>query len=268
MIAALALVGAIGPAAAQTATARDAFSAGAEVQRALLERDRADYRAARGAEERASEALDEALGAYDRALRPRRPALDDVDSAAGDVVAARATLEIAAARTERLREAIHERLRALEVLARGAPTEAATVPPGSIDLTGRWRVAVAPQGLMGTFHLDQDGAVVTGTYTLTDGSGGSLRGSVAGERLRLDRIDRSSGFDAVYEATVDATEQRIDGTWTPTILSSGGPGGGTWSAVPAASAAAEGLEAPPAEAIEDEELEGDTVLEEENEETP
>jgi hypothetical protein len=268
LLALVALTLAGSPAAAQTASGSDAFTVGAEVQRALLERDRADYRAARRAEERAQEALDEALTAYDLALRPRQPALDDVETAAGGVASARSRLEIAAARCERLSEAIRERLRTLDVLAEGESVEAATVPPGSIDLTGRWRVAVSPDGLLGTFHLDQDGAVVTGTYTLTDGSGGSLRGSVAGERLRLDRIDRTSGFDAVYEATVDVAEQRIDGSWTPTILSSGGPGGGTWTAVPAGSAAAEDLEPPPADGLEAEELEDESVLDEDDEETP
>lgn len=262
---ALAWVAGVPAAHAQTGAGRDAFTAEAEVQRALLEQDRAEYRAARRAEERASEALDEALAGYDRALRPSRPALADVAAAADAVAAARSRAEAAADRSARLREAIQERLRILAVLAGRSPTEAAAVPPGSIDLTGRWRVAVAPQNLLGTFHLDQDGAVVSGTYTLTDGSGGSLRGSVSGERLRLERIDRTSGFDSIYEGSIDPAAPRIDGVWTPTILSSGGPGGGTWSAVPAESPAAEDLEASPPEAIEDEEaLEDETVLDAED----
>lgn len=259
-LAVLALVAGV-PAAEAQGGGRDAFTAKAEVQRALLEQDRTEYRAARRAEERATEALNEALAGYDQALRPRQPALADVAAAADAVAAARSRVEAAAARSARLREAIQERLRVLAVLDGRSPTEAATVPPGSIDLTGSWRVAVAPQNLLGTFHLDQDGAVVSGTYTLTDGSGGSLRGSVSGERLRLERIDRASGFDSIWEGTIDPAAPRVDGVWTPTILSSGGPGGGTWSAVPADSPEAGGLEASPPEAIEEEEaLEDDTVL--------
>jgi hypothetical protein len=254
------------PAAAQSAAGRDAFTAEAEVQRALLEQDVADYRAARRAEVRAREALEEALAGYDQAIRPRRLALADVEAAGDAVAAARARLGVAAADSARLSAAIHDRLRALAVLDGRTPAEAATVPPGGIDLTGRWRVAVAPQGLLGTFHLDQDGAVVTGTYTLTDGSGGSLRGSISGRMLQLERIDRSSGFDSVYHATVDPTGPRIDGTWTPTILSSGGPGGGTWSAVPAGSAAAEELEPAPPEAdeLDEEDLGDETFFDEDD----
>ncbi len=263
---AVALVVAPRPADAQAAAGRDAFTAEAEVQRVLLEQDVDDYRAARRAEDRARAALEEALAGYDQAIRPRRLALVDVEAAGDAVATARARLGVAAAESARLSAAIHDRLRALAVLDGRAPAEAAAVPPGGLDLTGRWRVAVAPQGLLGTFHLDQDGAVVTGTYTLTDGSGGSLRGSISGDQLRLERIDRTSGFDSIYYATVDAAAERIDGTWAPTILSSGGPGGGTWSAVPAGSAAAEDLEpaSPGAGDVEEEDLGDETVLDAED----
>jgi len=246
------------PAAAQ----RDAFSAHAEVTRALLRQDLADYRTARQEEGVAREALDEALAAYDQAVLPARPGLAEVEEAAAAVTAAAARLDLAAAESGRLRENVAERLRTLAVLGGRAGAEAAAVPAGAIDLTGRWRVAVAPGGLLGTFRLDQDGAVLDGTYTLTDGSGGSLRGAVTGRRVRLERVDRTTGFDSIWEGEVDPARRRIDGTWTPTILSSGGPGGGTWAAVPAESPAAEGLR--PAEPAGGEGLE--ETLEDEPEE--
>jgi hypothetical protein len=236
---AIAAVLAATPAAAQ----RDAFAAHAEVTRALLRQDLAAYRIARQEEESAREALDEALAAYDQAVSPARPALAEVEATAAAVTAAAARLDLAAAESARLRENVSERLRTLAVLGGRAGTEAAAVAPGATDLSGRWRVAVRPGGLLGTFSLDQDGAVLAGTYTLTDGSAGSLRGAVTGRRVRLERVDRTTGFDSIWEGEVDPARRRIDGTWTPTILSSGGPGGGTWAAVPADSPAADDVEA-------------------------
>lgn len=233
----------IGPSATPAAAQGDAFAAHAEVTRALLRQDLDAYRIARQEEVSAREALDDALAAYDQAVAPARPALAGVEEAAAAVTAAAARLELAAAETARLRESVSERLRTLAVLGGRGGTEAAAVAPGAIDLSGRWRVAVRPGGLLGTFSLDQDGAVLAGTYTLTDGSAGSLRGSVSRRRVRLERVDRTSGFDSIWEGEVDPARRRIDGTWTPTILSSGGPGGGTWAAVPADSPAAENLEA-------------------------
>lgn len=230
-------------AAAPAAAQRDAFAAHAEVTRALLRQDLAAYRIARQEEESAREALDEALAAYDRAVSPARPALAEVEEAAAAVSAAAARLELAAAESVRLRENVSERLRTLAVLGGRGGSEVAAAAAGAIDLGGRWRVAVRPGGLLGNFNLDQDGAVLAGTYTLTDGSAGSLRGSVTGRRVRLERVDRTTGFDSIWEGEVDSARRRIDGTWTPTILSSGGPGGGTWAAVPADSPAAENVEA-------------------------
>jgi len=255
---------ALAPFAAAPAEAqRDAFTAHAEVTRALLRQDLAAYRTARQEEETAREALDEALAAYDQAVQPGSPALAAVETAAAEVTAAQARVELAAAESERLRGRIAERLRTLAVLGGRAGGEAAAVAPGAIDLTGRWRVAVAPGGLLGTFRLDQDGAVLSGAYTLTDGSGGSLRGAVTGRRVRLERVDRSTGFDSIWEGEIDPARRRIDGTWSPTILSSGGPGGGTWAAVPADSPAAEDLR--PAEPAGGQELQEDLEEDEEPE---
>ncbi|MEM7048223.1 MAG: hypothetical protein AAF604_01130 [Acidobacteriota bacterium] len=95
---------------------------------------------------------------------------------------------------------------------------------------GRWLINVQPEDLSGTFRLRQNGAVVTGTYTLGDGSAGSLRGTFVDGELELERVDRSLGFDRIFLGRLSTTGNEIEGTWQPTTLSDGGPGGGTWTA--------------------------------------
>lgn len=100
------------------------------------------------------------------------------------------------------------------------------------DLTGRWNVAIEPGGLRGVFDLRLDGTLVTGVYQLSGGWKGSLRGTLIGENVRLERIDTQQGFVAVYNGrlvTRDGT-RRLEGSWDSTNLAAGMPVAGSWVA--------------------------------------
>ncbi|OYW00585.1 MAG: hypothetical protein B7Z61_13225, partial [Acidobacteria bacterium 37-71-11] len=66
------------------------------------------------------------------------------------------------------------------------------------ELSGRWSVAIEPGGLAGVFDLRLDGTLVTGVYQISGGWKGSLRGTLVGGDVRLERIDTQQGFVAVY----------------------------------------------------------------------
>jgi hypothetical protein len=98
-------------------------------------------------------------------------------------------------------------------------------------LTGRWDLAVQP-GLEGTMYLVQQGTLISGTYALSGGWTGSFRGTVVGNKVRLERIDSQLGFAAIFYGEVDLTADpdAIQGRWEATQLATGLPSAGGWSA--------------------------------------
>jgi hypothetical protein len=101
---------------------------------------------------------------------------------------------------------------------------------GRDDLSGKWNVVIEPGGLRGTFDLLLDGTLVSGVYQLSGGWKGSLRGTLVGGNVRLERIDAQLGFAAVYTARLVSRggEKRLEGTWDATNLTAGMPVSGTW----------------------------------------
>lgn len=98
------------------------------------------------------------------------------------------------------------------------------------ELSGRWNVNVEPGGLRGSFDLRLEGTLVNGTYQLSGGWKGSLRGTFIGGSLRLERIDAQLGFVAVYTGRLAGGEadRRLEGSWEATNLAAGMPVSGTW----------------------------------------
>ncbi len=107
--------------------------------------------------------------------------------------------------------------------------EEATLASGD-ELSGRWLVTIDPGAMKGNFDLRLDGTLVTGVYQLSGGWRGSLRGTLIGGDIRLERIDTQEGFMAVYTGRLVTRngERRLEGTWEATNLAAGMPSSGTW----------------------------------------
>lgn len=198
---------------------------GLDLERRLLVQDLA-------AAEQAQVAVTEARTAVDQAVAAIRQSTEagaaPADLAAGATALAQARGLLAAADqgAAQALASLDERVRRIVLMNRLLGTGP---PPAVPDvLTGPWGVTITPTDLEGVFRLQQNGTVVGGTYRLENGRTGSLRGTYVAGRLRLERIDTQSGLDAIFEAEVLPAEGRLVGTWRPTILSSGGPGGGDW----------------------------------------
>jgi hypothetical protein len=102
-------------------------------------------------------------------------------------------------------------------------------PPDAVS--GRWAVSLDPGALRGVFHMTLDGAIVAGDYTLDGGYSGSLRGTLVGDRLRLERVDSTLGFSTIYYGRVARDAASIAGTWEATTFGSGSASSGVWKAV-------------------------------------
>ena len=98
-------------------------------------------------------------------------------------------------------------------------------------LTGEWNLKVQP-GLTGSMYLVQQGTLISGTYELSGGWTGSLRGTLVADKIRLERIDSQLGFAAIFYGEVDleADPDAVRGRWEATQLATGLPSAGGWSA--------------------------------------
>lgn len=99
-------------------------------------------------------------------------------------------------------------------------------------LSGRWAVWIEPGEQRGVFRMSLDGTLVSGDYSLEGGYSGSLRGTLVGDRLRLERVDSRLGFATVFHGRLARDGQAITGTWESTTFGSGSPGSGRWRAQP------------------------------------
>jgi hypothetical protein len=222
-------------AAAPQAVAPAAPSAGIQIEtelrleRKLLALDLAAYDEARTRERQVRVRVDEVAAQLDEALRGEALSLGALEALHEQLDAAREAARTAAARVDGGLQRLEERLRRIGFLE----SELGGRPAGERrdPVSGRWRVRILPQDLSGTFELHLAGTVVTGSYTIEEGGSGSLRGTLSGTRLRLERIDSRRGFDAVFEGTVAAGGGLVTGSWTATELAAGEPERGGWSAI-------------------------------------
>jgi len=149
-----------------------------------------------------------------------------------DLRLAEAELEAVLGQARDLRAAMISLEQEIDLI--GRRIEALRNGPGRHEdpLSGRWRLAVDPGGLEGEVRLELDGTLVTGVYTLSGGWYGSLKGTLVGDKLRLERIDSQLGFAAILYGQLFTAEDppRIQGTWEATNLSAGLPSSGTWIA--------------------------------------
>ena len=73
---------------------------------------------------------------------------------------------------------------------------------------------------------------MSGDYTLEGGFSGSLRGTLVGDRLRMERVDSQLGFIGIFYGRLARDGSSVAGTWELTTFGVGAAGQGKWRAVP------------------------------------
>jgi hypothetical protein len=99
-------------------------------------------------------------------------------------------------------------------------------------LSGRWNVTMDPGEQRGVFRMALDGTIVSGDYSLEGGFTGSLRGTLVGDRLRLERVDSQLGFVGIFYGRLARDGSSLAGTWESTTFGAGAAGAGRWRATP------------------------------------
>jgi hypothetical protein len=209
--------------------AAEALAVNIAIERQLLAEDLLAYAEARDRENAALRSVDDGLRSFDAALvGEEQVSQSAVARLASSLREARADAARWSDEADRLREALSERLRRLALLQRRA-TEARQGGPEAVDpVSGSWMVRVLPSGRTAIFELSLDVTVVVGSYRTETGGRGSLRGTLVGDLLTLERIDSQQGADLVYEGRLDRDRGEVRGTWRSTLLSVGEPAAGSW----------------------------------------
>lgn len=219
------------PAAAQTVVRHLEIEAGLADRQieSVLER----YRAARSREVAARGRAEELSGELDRALDAGGTPVADLEALSTELADVGARAEAAGTEARLLRHDLLDLLRRREAIAaelrrvRGAPAD---LPD---PLTGTWELTLdlgaGREDRRGLLDLTLDGTDVRGTLGLDDGSFGSVTGTFAGGRLRLERVSAEGGLDMALDGRV-AADGSLTGTWRPLVLGRGEPPGGTWEA--------------------------------------
>jgi hypothetical protein len=128
-------------------------------------------------------------------------------------------------------ERIVERRRNVALLAEELRSKVR--PAATADLlSGKWNVTMDPGEQRGVFHLALDNTIVSGDYTLEGGFSGSLRGTLVGDRLRMERVDSQLGFIGIFYGRLARDGSSVAGTWESTTFGVGAAGQGKWRAVP------------------------------------
>ncbi len=176
----------------------------------------------------ALQALAEAAQSVDQEIAAARPRIEELERRVRDREVAEAALTVLARRVTETQLRLMEHLRrqaALRQVLDKLPSLPATDP-----ISGRWRVEIASPASSGTFELRLEGSQISGSWEL-GARRGSLRGSFAARRLRIERVDPERGLDGIFEGEVDPLLGTARGVWTPVELAVGEAGGSSWSAV-------------------------------------
>jgi hypothetical protein len=210
-------------------TVLEMFRAEAEIEKKLLANDLTNLATV---QEQLRAASDRLLRLGDDLLRAQRDGEDLGSFTARSIDLRHAEAEVASlvGGAQQLRATIGARRAYLEQVQSEIRRMEEASQANQDELSGRWQVTIEPGAMKGTFDLRLDGTLVTGVYQLAGGWRGSLRGTLIGGDIHLERIDAQQGFVAVYTGRLvqSGNEKRLEGTWEATNLAAGMPASGTW----------------------------------------
>lgn len=218
------------PAGVRSQTAESLKTAfGRETQ--LLDEAIDDFGRSRTAERNAIDHLRQLSTQLDEALGDPNVSLDYLNNLEAQLAAARDRACTGLEQTAQARLKMYDRMERVAAVAREFEEKTDLFGRAQEGLTGMWHLEVQPMDLFGLMNLRLQGAQVSGPYRLSNGSQGSLHGTLSGDFLNLKAVDAETGRTvANIEARIDATAGQIVGEWTAMDFSQGLPSLGAWLA--------------------------------------
>ena len=218
-------------ASAAGSAAQELADMGAEFKQAarMLDVEVEEYGKARERERQDLAELRRVNAEFDKTIADPRASAADLGRLDRQIESAR-ELAIASSRAcADARRRMFDQMRVVADLLRDFEDEGVTVAPAAGDIQGSWRLQ-SSNGVSGLLVLDPSGSLVSGSYRLSNGRRGSLRGTFAGDVLELQLVDNALGLIGTIEGRLDASGD-LAGTWQRMDLTSGqGDTAGRWSA--------------------------------------
>jgi hypothetical protein len=213
-----------------TTAVRQGFEAELEIRRAILVQDLEEMARQQGEVEEAWSRVSR-LGADMLRAQQEGESVESLRLRDGDLRRAEAELAMDLQEGQRLRWSITDNLSIIQEME-GFLERLGEDGEAEDPLSGTWELVVEPGGLEGELFLELNGTLVTGTYQLSGGWTGSMRGTLVAGQVRLERVDSQLGFAAVFYGSLETygTIPRLEGMWEGTNLTAGLPSAGTWAA--------------------------------------
>ncbi len=182
------------------------------------------------------ESEQEALAELSRQSRRLDDTLGDAHGSVSDLVRLESRMTAARERafglseeSAEMRRQLYESMKRLSAMARQIERLGIGPAEGS-GVGGSWHALASPNEVYGVMDFEQDGALISGTYRLSNGTHGSLVGTFAGRRLDLQLIDSRRGVVSSIHGDLDPDSGEIYGTWQARELAAGRPTAGHWTA--------------------------------------
>lgn len=207
-----------------------ALEAALEVEAALLLQDAQDHEGLVGRRDQVQVRLQTLYATLDQALRQDEIPIDEVEALVDQVeFSERELAQLIENQRHRIRTMLDRARRMREIEARaGSLRDREGERSGA--LAGTWEVSMLPGERRGVFRLEQNGVLVSGTYTLEGGWSGSLQGTLVNRKVYFVRIDSKLGRSMEFEGLLSAEGNAIRGTWLNYDLGAEGGAEGQWSA--------------------------------------
>ena len=197
----------------------------------LLDQAIDEYGRARTTERAAINELRRLHEQLDASLEDPNVSLDYLNNLETQLAEARDGACAGLEQTARARRNMYTRMERLAVVARDFEKQTDLFGSAQQGLTGMWHLELQPLDLYGLVNLRLAGSQVSGPYRLSNGNQGSVRGTLAGNVLRLEAIDSERGVIADIKADVDTASGEIRGQWQARELGGSGlPSVGKWIA--------------------------------------
>ncbi|MEE8524863.1 MAG: hypothetical protein V3T72_13090 [Thermoanaerobaculia bacterium] len=136
----------------------------------------------------------------------------------------------AAADSAETRHGLYDGMQRLTALGRRLERAGVAPTEETRGVSGSWQVEAGQLDVVGFLDLRQEGAVLSGSYRLSNGFHGSVTGIFAGRRLELQLIDSQRGTVGDIQGELDPESGEIHGTWHARELAASRPVAGDWKA--------------------------------------
>jgi hypothetical protein len=197
----------------------------------LLESELTRYSEVRGREMRAVGELQRLSRRADQELSNTGRSVDRLRELETQLGVARERAYSATSEAAELRRHLYARMERLAELGEEIEQERKKTLDEFSHISGFWRIEILPQEDFGLLLLEVEGTLVTGTYRLSDGTRGSIHGTVADNRLDLERVDAETGADSTLEGEFDPETGELAGSWHAKELATGEASSGDWTAL-------------------------------------